>query len=475
MLIVVGSILSPTTWAQDTGWYGGFGIGQSRATIDEQGITAGLLDNGFTVDSFTDDDRDLGFKIYGGYKLSRYFALEGGYFNLGKFTFEADTTPAGTYNGSIKTQGLNLDALGIIPFTERFSAFGLVGVNYARSKDVFSGTGFIDVIEPDFKKSDINIKYGLGLQFAITDALSIRTQAERYRINDAYDSNGDIDLYSVGLVFKFGGSQAPAKRVVERAKPVMVMVPEPVASRNQRYCSILDIQFEINVDNLQRDDQEKLGVVGTFMNKYNDTTALIEGHTDNVGSPAQNLTLSKRRAESVVSYLMTNFNIRASRLKAVGYGETRPIADNSTESGKRQNRRINAVIACATDIEGLTVAPARVTMALEMEFDTNKADVRSQYRDELQKVADFMKANPGVVATVEGHTSNQGGVPAEDMQLSQRRAESVVNYLVNQFGADRASLFAAGFGHTRRTAYNTTAEGQQENRRVNIIFDFPNR
>jgi OOP family OmpA-OmpF porin len=60
------------------------------------------------------------------------------------------------------------------------------------------------------------------------------------------------------------------------------------------------------------------------------------------------------------------------------------------------------------------------------------------------------------------------------MQLSQRRAENVVDALVNQFGVERRRLSAAGFGETRRFAYNTSVEGQQENRRVNIILDFPN-
>jgi OOP family OmpA-OmpF porin len=171
---------------------------------------------------------------------------------------------------------------------------------------------------------------------------------------------------------------------------------------------------------------------------------------------------------------LANQGIARSRLQAVGYGDTRPIADNRTEIGRRLNRRVNAIIACATDIEGLTPAPARVTMAMEMEFDTNRADVRPQYRGELRKVAAFMKANPQVSATVEGHTSNQSGSAAQAMQLSQQRAQNVVDVLVNEFGADRMRLFTEGFGGTRRFAYNTSAEGRQENRRVNIVFYFPN-
>jgi hypothetical protein len=130
--------------------------------------------------------------------------------------------------------------------------------------------------------------------------------------------------------------------------------------------------------------------------------------------------LSQTRAQSMVDYL-ANRGIARSRLQAVGYGETRPIADNSTEIGRRLNRRIDAIIACATDIEGLTPAAARVTMAMEMEFDTNRADIRPEHREELRRVANFMRANPRVNATVEGHTSNQSGTAAQ-RHPGQRRA-----------------------------------------------------
>ena len=64
----------------------------------------------------------------------------------------------------------------------------------------------------------------------------------------------------------------------------------------------------------------------------------ISGHTDNVGKPSDNLTLSNNRAKSVVNYLITK-GISAQRLVAKGYGETKPVADNKTEEGRAKNRR----------------------------------------------------------------------------------------------------------------------------------------
>jgi OOP family OmpA-OmpF porin len=154
----------------------------------------------------------------------------------------------------------------------------------------------------------------------------------------------------------------------------------------------------------------------------------------------------------------------------------RPIADNGSSEGRRANRRIDAVIACATDIEGLKVAPARLTMALEMEFDELKDNVEPMYFGELAKVADLMKANPSITATVEGHAGTRDGKkhvsPELALDISQRRAQNVVSYLVDNLAVPRSRLSTAQFGQVRRVAYGTSLEEQQENRRVNIIFDY---
>ncbi len=80
----------------------------------------------------------------------------------------------------------------------------------------------------------------------------------------------------------------------------------------------------------------------TMMN-YNQTTIVVSGHTDSNGSDAYNLNLSQRRALSVKNYLVGQ-GVPASRIQTLGYGESSPIADNSTEYGRSQNRRVELTI-----------------------------------------------------------------------------------------------------------------------------------
>ena len=88
--------------ADGSGWYGGINNGQSMADIDHGRISSGLLSGGFTTTVINDDDRDTGYKLYAGYQFKKYFALEAGYFDLGKSEFMATTVPAGTLRGNIK-------------------------------------------------------------------------------------------------------------------------------------------------------------------------------------------------------------------------------------------------------------------------------------------------------------------------------------------------------------------------------------
>jgi OOP family OmpA-OmpF porin len=111
-LVAFALIASAPASAQDPGWYLGAGIGRSRAKIDDAQIISGLEGAGIATTGIDDQNRDTGWKVFTGYQFNRYFALEGGYFDLGRFGFNATTRPPGTLNGEITLRGLNLDAVG---------------------------------------------------------------------------------------------------------------------------------------------------------------------------------------------------------------------------------------------------------------------------------------------------------------------------------------------------------------------------
>lgn len=236
-LLGLAAIFSPIATAAESGGYGGISVGRSSADFDEARVTRDLLGPGFAATSISDDDRDTGYKVFGGYQVNKNFAVEAGYFDLGKFNFTATTAPAGTLTGNFRVRGLNLDAVGILPITEKFSAFGRVGVQYAKTRDSFAGTGAVLVANPNRSERDTNYKYGLGMQYDFTPSLGMRVEAERYRINDAVRGKDNIDLVSVGLVYRFGGKtptpvpvSAPAYRPpVETPPPAKVVTPPPPA------------------------------------------------------------------------------------------------------------------------------------------------------------------------------------------------------------------------------------------------------
>jgi outer membrane protein OmpA-like peptidoglycan-associated protein len=104
-----------------------------------------------------------------------------------------------------------------------------------------------------------------------------------------------------------------------------------------------DVLFEVNGAELQPGAQVEMLRLVDYLKRNPDHNILIEGHTDNTGSSEYNLQLSQLRAQSVESYLVAS-GVPAERIRAVGYGETRPEAPNDTASGRQQNRRVEIVI-----------------------------------------------------------------------------------------------------------------------------------
>lgn len=104
-----------------------------------------------------------------------------------------------------------------------------------------------------------------------------------------------------------------------------------------------NITFDTNRADVRPQFQPVLDQLAGSINQYPGTVVQIEGHTDSVGSAAYNQTLSENRAQSVRSYLIQR-GVVSNRIEALGYGLTRPIADNATAEGRAQNRRVEVLI-----------------------------------------------------------------------------------------------------------------------------------
>jgi outer membrane protein OmpA-like peptidoglycan-associated protein len=103
------------------------------------------------------------------------------------------------------------------------------------------------------------------------------------------------------------------------------------------------IQFATNSDALTGTSKTNIDDLAKVLKKYDDTNILIEGHTDITGQREYNQTLSEKRAKSVSSYLKS-LGVPNSRISNVGYGPDQPIADNNSDSGRQQNRRVEVAI-----------------------------------------------------------------------------------------------------------------------------------
>jgi len=114
--------------------------------------------------------------------------------------------------------------------------------------------------------------------------------------------------------------------------------------------------------------------------------------------------------------------------------------------------------------------PDKVSITLLVEFDFDQSVVKPEYHDDIEKVANFLKAYPKTTGDLEGHTCSIG-TEEYNMKLSKKRAESVKKYLVEKFNIDGTRLNTIGYGESQPVASNDTKAGRMKNRRVvaNIV------
>jgi len=176
---------------------------------------------------------------------------------------------------------------------------------------------------------------------------------ERVYLSSKYDDEGFIgatfkmskegNTYWVTL-YNFNGGEAASNGYRMSVIKIEGMKQEVTANEmfekvNSGNALTLYINFDTGKSSIKSESQKVVDELYKMVNENPSLKIVIEGHTDNVGSKTSNQTLSEQRAASIKQALV-NKGISSERIKTVGYGQDKPISDNTTEDGKAKNRRV---------------------------------------------------------------------------------------------------------------------------------------
>jgi OmpA-OmpF porin, OOP family len=169
-------------FAQDTGFYAGISLSQSSADVDCTGTTSC-------------DDEDSAWKILGGYRFSKHFAVEFGYTDLGEVT-----GTVGASNVAIESTAFELVAVGFLPFADKFSAYGKVGMYRGDTEATVTGP-----LGGSVSESNTGLTFAVGVQWDFTKNLAARAEWQKYSDvgGDNVGGEGDVDVIGIGVIWKF--------------------------------------------------------------------------------------------------------------------------------------------------------------------------------------------------------------------------------------------------------------------------------
>lgn len=180
--------VSVTAQAQKTGFFVGGAVGRLDYNID----TSPQATGGLNVTS--KDEKETGWKVYGGYQFNKYIGVDVSYVGLG--TFSAKGTTSGLpFTANVKTNGLALALVGTLPVSDNFAVFGRIGG--IRTKSKATGTvSTVQITDSDYTNGSL---VGVGLRYNFTPQFALRLEAERFGLGDGDSAN----FYSLGAQYTF--------------------------------------------------------------------------------------------------------------------------------------------------------------------------------------------------------------------------------------------------------------------------------
>jgi len=336
----------------------------SYAVEREKTLTFGFMAGEQWYDSNRRESHSSVFAIHGGYNFNTNWAVEG-LFQWATPEAVQNGVKLGRHSPEWKVSG---NVVYNFPMSDVMVPYLTAGAGWRNADNAANPT------PTRFDSSDFMTNVGGGLKYFVTDNLALRVDARYYMdMEDDNGYNGNDFAVLAGIHITFGAPKpepvpVPIVQVAPKAPKPMAPADSdgdgvtddrdkcPNTPRGTKVdkdgCPVvmvpqrmeIEIEFDFDSAQIRPAYHAALGDVAAFMEKHSNAVATIEGHTDSTGPESYNQSLSERRSNSISDYLASKKNISAGRLKTVGYGESRPVADNGTRDGRQRNRRVIAVI-----------------------------------------------------------------------------------------------------------------------------------
>jgi OOP family OmpA-OmpF porin len=199
---------------------------------------------------------------------------------------------------------------------------------------------------------------GVGFKFFFNEVIALRMEFnDSYGFRRIQGARFNAPMVTAGLTFQVGANPVCRDEDGDGVCDPYDKCPGTPAGYkvDADGCPItvtirLDIKFDFDKAVVKKQYLPEVKKVADFLNAHPGSTAVVEGHTDSIGTDEYNQRLSDRRAAAVRNVLVSDFGVSSSKVTSVGYGESRPIADNDTAAGRAENRRVVGVFS-GTDVQ----------------------------------------------------------------------------------------------------------------------------
>ena len=323
-------------------WYAGFNLGESRLSLDTSELERVMQSKGLPLTTLSRNTNDTGFKIYTGAALNDYFAIEGGYFDLGEVDFDARATGETTnypLSGNFQSKGLNLDLVARMFLTNSFAVTSRLGLTYNDTDARLDYQAPIDLNQFNTSQHYMKQKFGVGLEYKLNKNFSMRADLERYRMDELWGDQGDFKLLSMGFVYLYD-QQTPYNEPTPAPmaeQPQQADAAPMMATETPLRVALSDVHFAFNQSELTAETKAILAKHVEVLKQQPNSQVQIAGYTSASGTEAYNQQLSERRAKAVEQYLITEGGLDSARLTNIGYGETDPAQVETMPSDLRSD------------------------------------------------------------------------------------------------------------------------------------------